>query len=86
MLEISPGNKGKFVSVSSDMCGEIYIFDQATNIMPQFVCAKIPKRLINSIKKKPQNKLNSFSKLDSFSNFGWGSIPGDAKMCGVQDL
>jgi len=29
------------------MCGEIYIFDQGTNVYPRFVCAKVPKRLAN---------------------------------------
>lgn len=38
---------GKCISLTSGMCGEIYIFDQGKNVTPRFVCAKIPKQLAN---------------------------------------
>jgi hypothetical protein len=47
MLETSLKNKGKCVSLTSGMCGEIYIFDQGKSVIPRFVCAKIPKKLAN---------------------------------------
>lgn len=37
--------RGKCVDMSSGMCGEIYIFDQGDQVMPRYVCAKVPKRL-----------------------------------------
>lgn len=48
ILEATLGNRGKCVSVSSGMCGEIYIFDQGENTHPRYVCAKLPKLLANS--------------------------------------
>lgn len=45
MLEVCLGNKGKCISMSSGMCGDIYIFDQGENVTPRYVCAKIPKPL-----------------------------------------
>lgn len=47
MLEVALGYKGKCVSVSGGMCGEIYVFDQGENVSPRYVCAKIPKPLTN---------------------------------------
>ncbi|WP_110651772.1 protein kinase domain-containing protein [Salinicola peritrichatus] len=48
MLEVVLGNKGTCVSVSGGMCGEIYVFDQGENVLPRYVCAKIPKPLKNA--------------------------------------
>lgn len=65
-LEGCLGNKGKVVSTSSGMCGEIYIFDQGEHVTPRYICAKIPKqskncteretaiRFINELKKQLQ--------------------------------
>lgn len=44
MLEAIVG-RGKCVDISSGMCGEIYIFDQGENVIPRYVCAKVPKPL-----------------------------------------
>lgn len=48
MLKVALGNKGTCVSVSEGMCGEIYIFDQGENVLPRYICAKIPKPLKNA--------------------------------------
>lgn len=47
MLEVALGSKGKCVSISGGMCGEIYVFDQGENVSPRYVCAKVPKPLTN---------------------------------------
>lgn len=44
MLEAVIG-RGKCVGISGGMCGEIYIFDQGKEVIPRYVCAKIPKPL-----------------------------------------
>lgn len=56
MLEIALGNKGKCVSVSEGMCGEIYVFDQGGNVSPRYVCAKIPKPLTNISVEETNNR------------------------------
>ena len=48
ILEIELGNKGRCVSVSGGMCGEIYVFDQGKNVSSRYICAKIPKPLKNA--------------------------------------
>lgn len=45
MLEICLGNKGKVVSMSGGMCGDIYILDQGQDVVPRFLCAKIPRQI-----------------------------------------
>lgn len=44
LLEASIGSEGSCVSVTSGLCGEIYVFDQGENTNPRYFCAKIPKR------------------------------------------
>ncbi|MFT5602893.1 MAG: serine/threonine protein kinase [Flavobacteriales bacterium] len=43
MLEIIIGNRGKIISQTSGLCGDIYIFDQGEHVHPRYVCAKVPK-------------------------------------------
>lgn len=64
ILEKSLGNKGKIISTSGGMCGDIYIFDQGKHVSPRYICAKVPKlsdncskaeadaRFINELKKQ----------------------------------
>lgn len=56
MLEVALGNKGKCVSVSGGMCGEIYVFDQGENVTPRYVCAKTPKPPTNATIEETNNR------------------------------
>lgn len=56
MLEVALGNKGKCISTSGGMCGEIYVFDQGENVSPRYVCAKIPKPLANGSVKEANDR------------------------------
>ncbi|ELB2259393.1 TPA: protein kinase [Vibrio parahaemolyticus] len=54
-LEVALGGRGKCISRTSGMCGEIYIFDQGENTHPRYVCAKVPK-LLKNISQQETNK------------------------------
>jgi len=56
LLEVALGNKGKCISISEGMCGEIYVFDQGENVFPRYVCAKIPKPLVNGSIQEANNR------------------------------
>jgi serine/threonine protein kinase len=45
MLESAIGDGGKCTSVTSGMCGEIYVFGLGANVKPSTFCAKVPKQL-----------------------------------------
>jgi len=38
-------DKGRCVSKSEGVCGEVYVFDHGENVTPRYSCAKFPKRL-----------------------------------------
>ena len=69
MLEVALGNKGKCISVSGGMCGEIYIFDQGENVSPRYICAKIPKPLKNATIEETNNRfVNELKKQFSYNH------------------
>lgn len=44
-LKIAKGDKVKITNITSGMCGDIYIFEREKHIFPQYICAKIPKKI-----------------------------------------
>lgn len=69
ILEAALGNKGKCISVSGGMCGEVYVFDQGKNVSPRYVCAKTPKPLTNTPTKETNNRfVNELKKQLSYNH------------------